>query len=128
MKRTKRHIISLTLTTGFAILIFILSIMPTDIHGEKPDFYFEGMDRFIHVGMYGLLTILILFTYFLDKKIKLRPTSIIIILVLLYSILMEFVQFYFIDYRSGYYHDVIANLVGILLATGSIILYRKIRA
>lgn len=123
----KHKINSIIFTILFAILILILSIMPTDIHGETPSFYFVGMDKFIHGAMYGTLSMLVLNEYLKKRSLKFWPVLILILFTWAYSIFMELLQYFLIEYRSGEFKDVLANIIGILLGVGILILLRRMR-
>jgi VanZ family protein len=123
----KIKINSILFTILFAILIFILSIMPTNIHGEPPSFYFKGMDKFIHGAMYGTLAMLVLNEYLKKRSLKFWPIFLLIIITWAYSILMELLQYFFIEYRSGDFKDALANIIGILVGVFFLFLLRRIR-
>ena len=112
----------------FAVVILILSIIPTDISGEPPSFYFPGMDKIIHATMYTILTFLILHMYLKRKTIKISTFLFWVVAILAYSVLMELIQLYFIDYRSGDIKDVYANLLGIFLGLSLFFVFRKIKS
>lgn len=122
----KHKINGIIFTILFAVLIFILSIMPTDIHGEPPSFYFKGMDKFIHGIMYGILAILVLNEYLKKRSFKFLPVLLLVVITWAYSILMELVQYFFIEYRSGDFMDALANIVGILVGTSLLFLLRRV--
>jgi VanZ family protein len=110
----------------FALFIFILSVIPTDFGGGPPSFYFPGMDKVIHAGMYGTLALLVL--YGLIKYDRFTPRQIVfnLLLVWLYSAFMELLQYLFIRSRSGEWRDMLANLAGIVLAYVLVFILRKL--
>ncbi|MCF8346022.1 MAG: VanZ family protein [Bacteroidales bacterium] len=118
----------IVVTILFAILILILSIIPPDISGSAPSFYFPGMDKIIHALMYGSFTVVVLHEFLKNRHY--RITTIIWILsgIFVYSVLMEILQLTLIAYRSGDVWDILANLTGILSGTGLMFLFRKIRS
>jgi VanZ family protein len=71
-------------------------------------------DKWVHIGLFGILVFL--FCWGLQKKYsgaKLNKIfSIIAVLALVYGIIMEFVQRYFIPYRSFDTGDIIADAIG----------------
>jgi len=98
------------------IISFILLTLPgSDI--PKASFldliYF---DKWVHIGMFGLLTILWCYPFFkttmASRIFFLRITLIIIS----YGILMEFVQKFFASERSFDITDMIADAVGAIIA------------
>lgn len=111
----------------FAVFILVLSVMPTDLGGGPPSFYFPGMDKLIHAAMYGTFTMVVLLTYYRNAHIASRAPLLLMLFVWLYSGLMELVQYLFIEFRSGEWRDLIANLVGILLGALLVMLFRRLR-
>jgi VanZ family protein len=111
----------------FAIFILFLSVMPTDLGGGPPSFYFPGMDKLIHAGMYGSFTMVVLLTYYRNSQLTSRAPLLLMLFVWLYSALMELVQYFFIEFRSGEWRDLIANLVGILLGALIVFVFRRLR-
>ena len=126
MQRIKNF--SYIITVLFAILILILSIIPTDVNGEIPSFYFPGMDKLVHGLMYASFTVLVLNEYLKSGKFRIIAVLLLMGGVWLYSVLMEIVQLYFVSYRSGDWKDALANLVGILLGAVLIFSIRRIRS
>ena len=124
-KKNKRGFL---LTILSAIIIMILSLAPTDISGGPPSFYFQGMDKVIHAIMYGLFTILALYEYLKHNRLNFLPVFLIMLTVLFYSILMEIMQYYLVEYRSGEVNDVLANLTGIIIGASLIFWLKKIRS
>ena len=118
---------SIFLAVLVAILIFFLSIMPADVHGKPPAFYFEGLDKIIHASMYGVLAFLVLRAYLKRYELKIFWLVLLLVLTFSYSILMELLQYYFVEYRTGDILDALANLAGITLAAVLILIMRKIR-
>lgn len=106
----------------------ILSLAPTDIGGGAPSFYFPGMDKVIHAIMYGLFTVLALYEFFRHSHLNFLPFLLIMLAVFFYSILMEIMQYYLVDYRSGEVNDVLANFIGIFIGASLIFWLKKIRS
>ena len=109
-------------------MILFLSLAPTDIAGGVPSFYFPGMDKVIHGIMYGLFTMLALYEFFKHSRLNFLPFLLIMLAVFLYSILMEILQYYLVEYRSGEVNDVLANLTGIIIGASLIFWLKKIRS
>lgn len=112
-------------TIACAVLIFILSIIPSEFKGEPPIFMFKGFDKVIHALMYGSFSVLAVNEYINQGRFKWSSLFIILSIVLAYSILMEFVQYFLVDYRTGDWKDVLANLVGIISGSILILLIRR---
>jgi VanZ family protein len=124
-KHARRGII---LTILFAILLLILSIIPGDMTVTPGGFYFQGMDKVIHALMYGVFAILVTNVYLALYKIKFWPLLLLVFTTWVYSILMEILQFYVVETRSGELLDAIANLTGIALGTLFFVGFKKIRS
>lgn len=124
-KKNKRGFL---LTILSAIIILFLSLAPGDITREAPSFYFPGIDKVIHAVMYGLFTILALYEFFKHIRLNFLPFLFIIVAVFFYSILMEIMQHYFVESRSGEVNDVLANLTGILIGASLIFWLKKIKS
>jgi VanZ family protein len=124
-KKNKKRFL---LTILFAIIIMFLSLVPTDIGGGVPSFYFPGMDKIIHGIMYGLFTMLALYEFFRYVRLSFLPFMLIILSVFFYSILMEIMQYYLIKSRSGEINDVLANLTGIIIGATLIFWLKKIKS
>lgn len=110
----------------FAVFILILSVIPSDLGGGPPSFYFPGMDKVIHAGMYGTFSLLVLFGLIRINHFRSKPVAINLLLIFTYSALMELLQYLFIASRSGEWRDLLANLSGILLSLFVVLLYRMI--
>jgi VanZ family protein len=123
-RENRRGYISILL---FAILILVLSIIPTD-KGGTPSFYFEGMDKIIHALMYGIFTMLILNQYVHQQRIKFLWTMVLLMGIWAYSVLMEILQLALVESRSYEFNDILANLAGIVAASLLFFLFRKIRS
>jgi len=79
-------------------------------------------DKFLHALAYFVLSIIWYFT--LEKKLKNQGIKIFVILSLIfYGIILEALQGGLTNYRTADFFDVIANTIGVVLAT---ILYTKI--
>lgn len=124
-KKTKRGFL---LTILFAIMIMILSLVPSDIGGGPPSFSFPGMDKVIHGIMYGLLTMLALYEFFKHSRLNFLPFLLIMLVIFFYSILMEIMQYYLVESRSGEANDVLANLIGIFIGASLIFWLKKIKS
>ncbi len=79
-------------------------------------------DKFLHALAYFVLSIIWYFA--LEKKLKKQGIKIFVILSLIfYGIILEALQGGLTNYRTADFFDVIANTIGVVLAT---ILYTKI--
>lgn len=115
------------ITIFVAIGIFILSILPSDLGGKQHVLLFPGMDKVIHIIMYATLTFFSLNEYRLRNNHRIRAFFLILSIVWGYSILMELIQYYFINSRSGDILDAFANLGGIAIIAIFMIVSGKIK-
>jgi len=110
LERKLYHFIAIFLT----ILITVGSLIATKNIVEIPSIPF--FDKITHIAAYGLLTISWLLT---SKKIKnqRKRTVVIAALLFIYGIVIEVLQEIITNYRQADLLDVLANLVGIVLAS-----------
>lgn len=116
---TKKHL-SLIAATGWLIISTILLTLPGTTFPEENWLDKIWFDKWVHVGMFSVMTVLWCWYWFLLKKNvtskKLRKIFITIgIAWLCYGIAMEFVQRYCIPNRSFDIGDIIADGTGCLL-------------
>ena len=113
----KSKILSFIPATLWTIISFTLLVLPgSDI--PKANFldliYF---DKWVHIGMFGLLTILWCYPFF---KTPITSSTIlflrITVIVIIYGIVMEFVQKFFAIERSFDIMDMAADASGALIA------------
>lgn len=74
------------------------------------------LDKWVHIGMFGLLTILWGYPFFRINEDTVKLFYKITGLIILYGIAMEFVQKYLADQRSFDVFDIIADSVGSILS------------
>lgn len=102
-----------------ALLVLALSVLPSDVvSASTGGISFPGMDKLIHGIMYASLSGIIHLEYFRTRSARMRSVFSIILLVWSYSILMELIQWLVIDSRMGEIADALANLAGIVIASG----------
>lgn len=111
-----------------AILCFLFTFYLLTIPGKKlPNIEWIGkfqVDKLIHISMF--FTVCFLFSYPFKELNNRKPIILIIAIAgLLYGIAMEFVQKYFIPFRSCELNDMIADGIGSFLSYGW--WYRKFR-
>lgn len=119
MQILKTYILSIIII----ITIITLSIMPTNPDSDNPLFNIENIDKIIHGIMYFGLTMVLAMDYFRKKSYELKKMIVLAVLILLFSISMEILQYFIISWRSGDYKDVFANFFGIVI--GCILLRTK---
>jgi VanZ family protein len=100
--------ISISLT----LLIALVSLMPIDQQLNLP---VNNLDKVVHTSMYFLLSLSWLKTL-KPKKDNINYIFKILFLIMLYGIIIEVLQEVLTTYRHGDIKDVIANVVGIIIA------------
>ncbi|MCF8224971.1 MAG: VanZ family protein [Bacteroidales bacterium] len=111
----------------FAIVIFILSVWPADT-APTPSFFFKGMDKVIHGIMYGVFIVLILREYLKNSVVNYQGVIYLLLLTWIYSIIMELIQYFVVETRSGEIYDVLANMGGIIIGTAIFLTFKKVRS
>ena len=82
-------------------------------------------DKWVHIGMFGLLTVLWCYPFIKANKGSTKLFAQISFCVILYGIAMEFVQKYFAIDRSFDLFDILADMVGSLLALLFVVQWAK---
>lgn len=118
----------LILTILFAILLLVLSIIPGDLASTPGNFYFEGIDKVMHALMYGIFSVLVTNVYLALYHARFWPLVLLVLTTWSYSVVMEILQLYIVQTRSGELLDALANLAGIVSGTLIFLGYRKIRS
>lgn len=115
MKNIKYFFKTYYLTMIVAIIILLLSVLKFDKVSEK--FSFEWADKVVHFIMYFFLCTVLLLNGSRYHKKQLSILYLIWsgIIVILYGVLMEFLQ-YFISYRGASLYDMLANSLGVIFA------------
>lgn len=109
MERKLYLFVAITLT----IAVTIGSLISVNNVIEMPLVKF--FDKFLHAFAYFLVTLSWLFVF--DRSIKLPKKGVLItILVFIYGIIIEALQGTLTIYRQADFFDVLANLVGIVIA------------
>lgn len=111
----------------FLALITWLSLSPKPLGGFGPKFLdIAGADKIVHVTLYGLFCLLVLWAYFGYIHLK-RTYLLIVALIILYGILMEVFQgFVVVAGRTFSGWDIVANIAGVILAVAGFNFYRRI--
>lgn len=81
--------------------------------GFLDEIYF---DKWVHAGLFGTLTFLFSFPLLKNNLIHIRTYLFIAVAALVYGILMEYVQKYFVANRDFDFDDMVADGVGCFLA------------
>ena len=101
---------------GWAVVILVLSAMPSQ---QLPQIDIISIDKIGHLGVYWILTMLILWgaSKQPDANLKIWSQSLSIILAIgtIYGILIELMQYLFFPGRYFEILDALANFVGCIL-------------
>ncbi len=101
----------------WTIVIFFIIAIPGSSIPESPLFLIPHFDKIIHAAIYLLLGLLLTYGFAKqrDKKFFNRNKyTLAIVFCVLYGILTELIQHFYISGRSGELADVIANISGSL--------------
>jgi VanZ family protein len=111
IKTVKKNILSI-LT---ALVIFYLSLAPSDTFDKVNVFDFPYIDKVVHLCMYFGLTIVLLY----ENRSMVKNYKNLLLLAIIpfaYGILIEFLQSWFTLTRHGEFFDAVFDLIGILIA------------
>lgn len=93
-----------------ALGVLLASIIPSS---NVPSVGFEHFDKFVHIGMYTVLSALLYgYTISTYKISSLRGMIVCFLLASAYGLLMEILQHYFFESRSFEFYDIISNIIG----------------
>lgn len=107
----KNILINYKFTVGAVILILIAILMPAN---DIPSVGIPGIDKVVHCGMFGFLTLCFYGEYYYKHKRK--PKGLYTMGIIgLYAALTEFMQ-HFVEGRSCDLIDWLADALGIILA------------
>ena len=73
-------------------------------------------DKWVHIGMFGLLTLLWGYVFLKTRMSSVKLFTQIAVTVIIYGIAMEFVQKYFANERSFDITDILADICGSVIA------------
>ena len=119
LKRIKKllehNILFLAIVATIIVAILSLSSVPKINLGLQ----IKSGDKILHILAYFTLS----FVWFLamqERMSSFAEKGRLIALLILYGIILEVLQGGITDYRTGDFYDVIANIIGVLLATAVI--------
>ncbi|MBN2348292.1 MAG: VanZ family protein [Bacteroidales bacterium] len=113
-------------TLSWLIIIIVLSILPGSEAKKVDLLHFNNADKVYHFILYFIFAII--FFYDLNKN-PYRQASIksaifrIFLISLFLGVILEIVQYYFIEGRNGSFYDLLANLAGTIFGLGFFRLY-----
>lgn len=111
-------------------VIAVLSVLPAN-NKDTGWFDLPNLDKLMHFLFYSILTLLLMiaFTRQSDKKHPFIHSVLhSFIIVLFYGLILEFIQHFFIDSRTGDSLDVVCNMAGFLFAAIIILIVRARRS
>ena len=119
LKRIKKllehNILFLAIVATIIVAILSLTSVPKINLGLQ----IKSGDKILHILAYFTLS----FVWFLamqERMSSIAEKGRLIALLILYGIILEVLQGGITDYRTGDFYDVIANIIGVLLATAVI--------
>ena len=102
----------------FFVISFILLVLPGN-KVPKSELFFIGFDKIVHTLLFFIVTFLFCRPFKLasaNNSVKSKWFVIITIGAIIYGALMEFVQLYFVPYRSFELADILVDSLGALCA------------
>lgn len=111
------------LTILWFIFIYIVCLMPVP---ETPLNHVIGIDKFVHLGLWLVASLIIWFEYFRAPRRwqPRRPLWLTLVLPVLASGSIELLQAYATTCRSGDWFDFLFNAAGVLLAAAIVYFLR----
>ena len=102
-----------------AIVFILLSVPASNFHNESNWFGNFPIDKLVHVCLFGSLSLSILVHFEKLKFTKLktvRAHAYVLIFCIIYGILMEYYQKYYVPSRGFDVNDMLADALGAILA------------
>jgi VanZ family protein len=113
----------LLIAVSLTLAILFLSLIRLN---DLPDLKVKEMDKYYHAFAYFTLTISWLFFFQIKNKIiKLKFLFLLIIALTFFGIVIEILQRALTNYRLFDYQDMIANTIGVLIASSLFLGIRK---
>ena len=100
---------------GWLVITTVLLCIPGSALPKQNWFNKIWLDKWVHIGLFGIMVLLWCWAVSLRQKKRLRYFIQITFYVFLYGIVMEFIQKYFIPNRSFDLGDIGADLIGSVL-------------
>ena len=115
-KKVRPRFISFLPALLWLIITFILLVLPGSDLPRSPIFDLIYFDKWVHIGMFGILTILWGYPFFKTNFASANLFTIIAVCTILYGVIMEFIQKFFASERSFDLFDILADATGCLIA------------
>jgi VanZ family protein len=96
------------------ITIILLTLPGSDIP-QAPFFEIIYFDKWVHIGMFGILMLLWSYPFLKDQIRAKNAFAIVGVSIICYGVLMEFVQKYFTYERSFDISDIMADAAGVII-------------
>lgn len=115
MRQTFKMIKNNILSIIVALIILYLSFANPETLNKVSVFHFRGLDKIIHLLMYFVFMVTILYEH---RKQLIRSSQyfFIAIIPIVFGALIELFQTWFTNTRSGSIFDLLFNMAGILIA------------
>jgi VanZ family protein len=111
IRAIKNNILSIVI----AFIILYLSLANSNAIDEVTFFTFPYIDKVVHFGMYLTLMLSLLYEHRYTNN-QFKGQLLMAILPAIYGILLEIIQKYFTETRSGDIVDALFNVIGVLVA------------
>jgi VanZ family protein len=115
-KNLKRKIYYFIPALAWWILTFVLLVLPGSDIPQSSFFDVLYFDKWVHIGMFGMLTFLWCLPFFKTRMASLRLFAQIALCSIAYGVLMEYVQKYLTADREFDVLDIAADSVGSILS------------
>ena len=112
----KSKLINFLPAVFLSLVSFILLIMPGSDIPKSSLFDILYFDKWVHVGMFGLLTIVWGYPFLKKYKRSAKVFCKISVIIIVYGVAMEFAQKYLAVGRSFDILDILADCVGSVIA------------
>lgn len=116
LQHIKKLLVHNALLIAILVTVAIAILSLTSVPKLNLGFNFKSSDKFLHILAYFVLSSIWYFS--LKEKIK-KPSFkyTLIVCMIIYGIILELLQGGMTTYRTGDFYDVIANTIGIILAS-----------
>jgi|WetSurMetagenome_2_1015567.scaffolds.fasta_scaffold156473_1 VanZ family protein len=111
IRTIKNNILSIVI----AFIILFLSLANSNTIEEVTFFTFPYIDKVVHFGMYLTLMLSLLYEHRYSNY-QLKGQLLMAVLPAIYGILLEIIQKYITETRSGDIVDALFNVIGVLVA------------
>ena len=117
MRKTIKFLQSYWRAILTALIIFSLTTLSASELNKIPNLPLVGIDKFAHFGVFFILTIFLMID--LQKQTRFKTSTIIYIVLaicFIYGGMIELIQHFFIVSRAGSIFDLLADMMGSVIA------------